>query len=116
MAQSISPSGVVHIPAGDFRWEDIPGKGRCLVPVACPVSAYDVTKCRRYLNTRGRMQAIVKVFGLDEVGFYTVLGPQGYCCAAGVATQSAGELAETINRHTRELTNTSELAFKEWVK
>lgn len=110
-AQAPPVDNIVTLEAGRFRWEAIPEKGRCLVPVRPTVSEDDVVKCRRYRNTKGATIEIVSAYTPLMERFYTVKRlDQNYCYTCSFI--EARDMAAQINKASPE---GDELAFAEWV-
>ena len=112
MAMVKTDESIVHLEAGEFRWEEIPGKGRCLVPVppAPKVTARDVESTRRYRNVRDKEIQIVCVYTPENRRFFTA-GCSPKWTYSMCAYYSAQELADQINMAGAG----SDLAFREWV-
>ncbi len=107
---------IVKLEAGEFTWQEIPGHGRCLVPVVRHlVTSLDVQYLRRFVNQYDQEIQIVRVFSPSNLHFYTLLQQArpgeiralGYSCCS---FELAGDLAAYINRAS----HSSDILFKRW--
>ena len=77
------------------------------------VTARDVERCRKYVNTKGKTQQIYHLYDFDRRPFYAV-GPEGAAYTySNCARPAAAELAELINSH--EGSDQYFSSFSHWV-
>ena len=98
---------VVHLESGDFKWQQVPDLGKCLVPVGLRVTPSDVSKGRTYVNDRSERQRFISVDGnrrvLDVDKGFTWQG-------LSLQHTTAAALAAYINKESRA----SSVFFEKW--
>ena len=110
-------NGVIKFQDNEYVWEEIEGKGSCLVPAPKPkvkVTAGDVRNCRAFTNGSGKRIQIISVYApggvYDYSSFFTVLMPRGRCGYSSSSFVDPQAMAAEINNADYS----SALNFKEW--
>ena len=94
-------------------WEEVPEKGKCLVPyLAPPVTAQDVSRRRSYYNSNDRKLQIITSYTPEGKRFCTVMMEGGnYTYSGRVSRYKEQDLADYINSRTAPA---SDINFDHW--
>lgn len=111
-------SDIVVLESGEFRWEYVEGKGRCLVPIDKErglVTAQDIEKGRKYKSgsriIKGDVIEIVLAYTPEGRSFYTLRRQKNSYCYSYCSYYEKYQMADHINRASRE----SDACFGAWI-